>query len=153
MSVMPRILIASALMTLTLAACQAATPDKVLRVEGVAPLAPSLCHRMVEDFHMTPAEGSDLRGYTYSVSLVSRAFSKGGIGVNWYFKLSHQDASQGTESCKPTPKGMTCAIRGPAQFHVQSNAGQATYLVAAGDRATVSSEGAMMFCREPPPAG
>ncbi len=96
---------------------------------------------------MTPAEGSELRGTTYRVSLASRAFSKQGISVNWGFRLADQDPA---ENCVGAAKGMTCEITGPAEFHVQSNAGQATYLVAPGDRATVSSEGAMMTCHEPP---
>jgi hypothetical protein len=130
-----------------LAACVQATPDKVLRVEGSAPLAPSLCQRMVEDFDMVLAEGSDLRGRTYRVSHANRAISSSGISVNWGFRLVDEDPA---ESCVSTAKGMTCEITGPAEFRVQSNAGRATYLVVAGDRATVSSEGAMMTCHEPP---
>jgi hypothetical protein len=148
MTMFARAVLASALIGLPLGACQA-TPDKILRIEGSAPLAPGLCRRMVEDFNMTPAEGSALRGTTYRVSLATRAFSQGGISVNWGFRLIDQDPA---ENCKSTARGMTCEITGPAEFRVQSNAGQATYLVAAGDRATVSSEGAMMTCHEPPPA-
>ncbi len=129
-----------------LAGCAQATPNKVLRIEGSAPIAPPLCQRMVEDFDMVLAEGSALRGQTYRVSHANRAISKGGISVNWGFRLMDDDPA---ENCVTTAKGMTCEIVGPAEFRVQSNAGRATYLVAAGDHATVASEGAMMTCHQP----
>jgi hypothetical protein len=140
-----RILIAAVAACAALAGCTKATPDKVLRVEGSAPVAPSLCARMAEDFDMVLAEGSALRGQTWRVSHADRLISA--RGVSWGFRLI-DDLPE--ESCVNAANGVTCEVVGPAEFRVQSNAGRATYLVASNDRATVASEGAIMTCVEPP---
>jgi hypothetical protein len=139
-----RVLVTVAALAL-LAGCAQATPDKVLRVEGAAPLAPSLCERMAEDFDMVLAEGSALRGRTWRVSHADRLISA--RGVSWGFRLV-DDIPE--ETCVNAANGVTCEVVGPAEFRVQSNAGRATYMVAEGDSATVASEGAIMTCATPP---
>lgn len=139
------LLAASVAALAAVAACTKATPDKVLRVEGVAPLAPSLCERMAEDFNMTVAETSALRGTTWRASLADRFLSA--KGINWSFRVDDEDPA---DACASTEGGMSCTIRGPATFSVRSEAGQATYMVAAADRATVSSQGATISCLRPP---
>lgn len=138
------LLAAAAVAGMALAGCTQATPDKVLRVEGSAPLAPSLCERMAEDFDMVLAEGSRLRGETWRVSLADRAISA--RGVNWGFRLIDEDPE---EACVSEGRGMICDVQGPAEFRVQSIAGTATYLVHADDAAVVASEGATMSCFRP----
>jgi hypothetical protein len=105
---------------------------------------------MAEDFDMVLAEGSALRGQTWRVSHATRAFSSEGVGVSWGFRLNDQNPE---ETCNTTSNGMTCEITGPAEFRIQSNAGRATYMVAAGDGARVASEGATMTCFQPPADG
>jgi hypothetical protein len=140
------ILIAFAVAALAaLSGCTKATPDKVLRVEGTAPLAPSLCERMAEDFDMTVAETSALRGTTWRASLADRFLSA--RGINWAFRVDDADPA---DACTSHEGGMSCAIVGPATFSIQSEAGKATYMVAQGDRATVTSQGATISCLKPP---
>ncbi len=138
------LLVASAATLAALAGCTQATPDKVLRVEGSAPLAPSLCERMAEDFDMVLAEGSRLRGETWRVSLADRAISA--RGVNWGFRLVDEDPAEG---CVTEGRGVVCDVKGPSEFRVQSIAGTATYLVHDDDAAVVASEGATMSCFRP----
>lgn len=140
------LLLASAAVALAaVSGCTKATPDKVLRVEGSAPLAPSLCERMAEDYDMVVAETSALRGTTWRASLADRFLSA--RGINWAFRVDDEDPA---DACTSAEGGMTCVIAGPATFSIQSEAGRATYMVAGGDRATVSSQGATISCLRPP---
>ncbi|MGD2132578.1 MAG: hypothetical protein PVI23_07275, partial [Maricaulaceae bacterium] len=111
-------------------ACVQATPDKELRVETEPPADVSLCERMAEDFEMVVAEDSALRGRLYRVSHADRLISA--RGVSWGFRLIDEDPAT---ACETTANGSSCAIEGPAEFHVESNAGRAVYQVRAGDRA------------------
>lgn len=127
------------------AACVQATPETQLRLETVAPAGARLCERMAGDFDMVLVEDGALRGRLFRVSHADRMISA--RGVSWGFRLIDDDAS---ETCESLPNGSRCAIEGPAEFRIQSNAGRATYIVRAGDRAEVTSEGAIMTCRETP---
>jgi hypothetical protein len=140
------LLTSAALLALTgLPACTKATPEKVLRIEGSAPLAPSLCERMAEDYDMVVAETSALRGTTWRASLADRFLSA--RGINWAFRVDDEDPA---DACASAEGGMTCQIAGPATFSIQSEAGRATYMVVGGDRATVTSQGATISCVRPP---
>ena len=126
-----------------LAGCVQATPDLVLRDETAPPMGVGLCQRMKDDFDMVLAGGSPLRGQLYRVSHADRLISA--HGVSWGFRLEDDNPE---ETCVSTADGVTCTIEGPAEFRIQSNAGRAVYQVAAGDRAVVTSEGAIMTCQE-----
>jgi hypothetical protein len=130
---------------LALAGCVKATQDLVLRAENGAPGAGTLCERMAEDYDMVVAGGSELRGRLYRVSHARRMFS-----ADWQaasFRLTDQNPA---ETCVQTNDTVICSIEGPAEFQVQSAAGRAVYLVAPGERAQVTSEGAVMTCEERP---
>lgn len=128
-----------------LAGCTKATPELVLRAETETPPYGTLCERMAEDFDMVLAGGSELRGRLFRVSHATRMISA--RGEAWGFTLIDENPE---ETCIETDDDVICAVRGPAEFRVQSSAGRATYRVKAGERAQVASEGAVMTCQEQP---